>query len=124
MDKLVVSLETAERLRAAKFPQKSTAKWAHRGKGWMLLWPNEEWPGIKRTLAAPTAQEIADRLPATIDGEYDLLALNIWPTASKEWVTTYDSANEGGLVATEPTMAEALAALWLKLNEQEATDGK
>lgn len=106
MDKLVVSLETAKKLRAAGFPQ--DASYWH-WFGGELTDPNwisaTEYDNDHR-FAAPTAQEIADQLPT---------GWEVGPDHTGQYVV-----QAGGLQMNPEvgdTMAEALALLWLQVSK-------
>jgi hypothetical protein len=117
MERNVVTLETARKLRAAGFPQNTQAAWTSFHDGTWTVIPKYYWiPGANAGLAAATAQEIADELPKVIEGQFDTLGLAIWPGADR-WEASYMSANEDGKRGVGDTMAEALAALWLRLRE-------
>lgn len=114
MESLTVTLDTAKRLEAAGFPQKSAMWWGerptyeHMPDEWQL-WTSP-WEG-RVCFAAPTAQEIADQIVA-INGA---LQLNFDKAGGSKWwlnVGTLELPH-----TSAPTMAEALAALWLKLHE-------
>jgi hypothetical protein len=103
----VVSLETAKRLQSAGFA-KSAASCR-----WVENKVNGEWSvrvdaGINYVgFAAPTAQELADQLPnRTIIHKQD----------DRRFMAD-DGVPWSDNVAWASTMAEALAALWLKLRE-------
>jgi hypothetical protein len=111
MERNVVSLETAKRLSAAGFPQEDAYSC------WEVI---GDVSGVRvnsllmgkpyKFYAAPTAQEIADKLPKPI-------AINIY---SGGRVST-SHAGEHNFVKSVPkevNLAEALAALYLKLEEQ------
>lgn len=118
MERDVVSLETAKKLKAAGWGHKTVYRWAvhtlgeialvealgrHTDDGWLYPW------------AAPNAQELADQLPVYLrdrrDGKSRYLLIQ---RSGKRWTARYE-ANGGG--ATGDTLAEALAALWLRLQE-------
>lgn len=103
MERNTVTLETAKKLKAARFPQKSHS-WYDPKDG--RLWFTGEWIGhetpsvFKATssdIAAPTAQEIADQLDFN---SYE----HMFAAADN-----YDGKKR--------PMAEALAALWLEGEE-------
>lgn len=126
MEELVVSFETAKRLKEAGFLQKlESVSFAYcQGHNWhetelQLIhedndtnWtlgndysekPNESW------ISAPTAQELVDQLPKPI-------ALNIYSDGR----VSVSHAGENDFIKSVPkevSMTEALAHLWLKLHE-------
>lgn len=117
MENNVTSLETSKKLKAAGFPQTTHLRWyvPSTSKGEIQLQRSHgawhDW-----TFAAPTSQDMADQLPREYnDGVLDL-GIN---TITGAWIACYQ--NENGSIA-EPqlgdTMAEALASLWLKLQEE------
>ena len=104
----VVSLETSKRLKAVGFPQwPSTFYW----DWWGDIQMNSE---AKRfnfdEVAAPTAQEIADQLPHR--------GWELFPWMDNiSFAAAVNDADSNRLVFPAATMAEALALLWLKLQE-------
>lgn len=116
MEHLVVSLETAKKLKAAGFPQKTALLWAHPTRA-NVEWHVSQYAGLHRgqTIAAPTAQEIADQLPAAIK-DADLLMSVVKQESGSHWAS-YEKSAGGDYSFFADTMAEALAQLWLKLQE-------
>jgi hypothetical protein len=110
MENNVVTLDTARKLKAAGFPQDTAFAWGHntydhnRIQLVYMAWAKPE----NRDVAAPTAQEIADQLMASREKITIELQSGMTPPVYVE----RNGAVEGG-----HTMAEALAALWLKLQE-------
>jgi len=123
MERTVVSLETAKKLKAAGFPQigldrvwTTSASGAAAGRFTLHYVPN-----TGEDYAAPTAQEIADQLPNKPDFPHDWHLVveresdgNF--SAYMNCDTEYDG-NELEGYSLGDTLAEALAALWLKLYE-------
>src|SRR4051812_39891617 len=117
MEKNVVTLETAKRLKAAEFPAREfdlaytwiEVKKKTTGEVEAYLFPGHyghsgrSWTTIER-FAGPTAQEIADQFRDS--GELRMLYYG------GRW-----SAVNHGTMGKSDTMAEALAELWLKLKE-------
>jgi hypothetical protein len=117
MENNVVTLETAKKLNAAGFLSRTTFMWSDLRDGQPWLWqgkpvaavdtgdyrdlgePGTDW------VAAPTAQEIADQL--------DEVEVRHWRGRYTAWCRSPLSFNP----LEAPTMAEALALLWLKLQE-------
>ncbi len=111
-----VSLATAQRLKAAGFPNISCWIWVlipkaapwltTRGDVGMRIKPGEEW----ELLPAPTAQEIADEIKEAI-------AINIY---SDKRVSISCALKDNFIksASKEINLAEALAELWLKLQEE------
>lgn len=114
MERNFVSLETAKKLEAAGFPNRTFCSWyqQHVSRAPMGEWiirSDAHWNGLAVTkefwLAAPTAQEIADQLE-----DFEVRKYPGHFTARRR--------NDLGVAPIDaPTMAEALAALWLKLQE-------
>ncbi|OAE01874.1 hypothetical protein [Arthrobacter sp. OY3WO11] len=131
MEVLVVTLETAKKLKAAGFPQEAPNYWYEFGDtsdGVTHELRTDTKCGFGRYSAAPTAQEIADQLPRKLrldaPNAGTNLMLKIRPTQSSAgWrVGYYNSTTRQDLrkqivEILAPTMAEALALLWLKLQE-------
>ena len=119
MESLVVSLETAKKLKAAGFPQVDHVRYWHR----LINHQMTKWSEFKlidwqsgddfseETIAAPTAQEIADQLPKGVFIAKGL-RYRAWfsETNAHEWPDDLDAYDRD-------TMAEALAQLYLKLKE-------
>jgi hypothetical protein len=107
MERNVVSLEMARKLKAAGFEIDEPAfGWLNYEANWIVL----EWYEINEDMEwyiAPTAQEIADQLKDT-GADWSIEPI-IDSYLVKETITTL--ALEAG------SMAEALAALYLKLHE-------
>ena len=109
MESLVVTLDTAKKLKVVGFPQDKVVFWwgerptyEHQPDEWQVWtsqWEDRECP------AAPTAQEIADQLPA----------FRVSKDASYSAIFEPQGRN---IAVLAPTMAEALAALYLKLQEK------
>ena len=118
MERNVVSLEIAKKLKAARFP--GVSMW-HYSEG---MDPSDElfltqFSGLTGfDIAAPTAQEIADQLPKRVN-EFCLF-LEYGDDGSL-WACyrVVNSTSDYMLYAEADTMAEALALLWLKLNKPE-----
>jgi hypothetical protein len=116
MERNVVSLKTAKKLKAAGFP--GVSMW-HYADG---IDPSDElffaqFSGLTQLdIAAPTAQEVADQLPRKI-GDYCLFLE--YGDDGTLWACyrVVDSKADYMLYAEAETMAEALALLWLKINE-------
>lgn len=114
MDKLVVTLETAKKLKATGLPQVSAFAWVE----------GEVVPGYDGGYGTPTdehyaaltAQELSDQLPKRLPNDGGALA--IWHDGFT-WIAQYDrDENEAPIHEfLGKTMAQALATLWLKLHE-------
>jgi hypothetical protein len=120
MERNVVHLDTAEKLKAARFPQEMFM-------AWVKFEAFDEWklgpkPADTLHIAAPTAQEIADQLPLSYNdadlilGRMDMSHIE---SAETDWTAWYWDVRKDttDLGASAPTMAEALALLWLKLKD-------
>lgn len=118
MENLVVSLETAKKLKAAGFPQ---GHYVWRlpmafGDGMAFVEHSINKREASEGMAsypAPTAQEIADQLPDEQNGNYLHVNKfgNIWFASYYEVHADICHLEQAG-----STMAEALALLYLKLN--------
>lgn len=117
MERNVTTLETSKRLKAAGFPQGTYFKYVD-GELWDTTAQSDfETPATgsrEEWVAAPTAQEVADQLGFgatvnTVKGGWSAGSLNAAPL----WPRCKDA-----------TMAEALALLWLKLNESTKEQGE
>jgi hypothetical protein len=111
MDRNVVSLETARKLKAAGFPQEKTANWWFptdiKKKQFLLQMLVTHDSDI--CLAAPTAQEIADQLPKI----FELHGYAPEPRFTAR--CNMDGLNE--VWGRGDTMAETLANLYLALHK-------
>lgn len=105
MENNVVSLETAKKLRAAGFPQKAIYRWYQRQDGTAELQRSNTNPWGEHIYAAPTAQEIANEFLSS--GNTRLLYYG------GKW-----SAVNHRTMGTGTTIGEALADLWLRLQEE------
>lgn len=130
MQNNLVTLETAKKLKVAGFPQEPTKVYWHWAveegvSGERIGEPLDtrayslpEWIGGKvEWFTAPTAQEIADQLPSDTRmymqyGEWKAISPTMVDGGNPDRPDIKIEANGSG-----PTMAEALAALWLKLQE-------
>lgn len=123
MENLTVTLDTAKKLKAAGFPQDSYLKWSWSfgedvGDGAPLeahLLPmSTEIEDEYNVEAAPTAQEIADQLAWGVHSTQ----LTLLKREDDKYAASYAAFNgSADFVEVAPTLAEALAALWLKLQE-------
>jgi hypothetical protein len=99
MEHNVVTLQTAKTLKTAGFKIEPIL--------WRVKMSGSAWRvtsmgiGESNRYAAPTAQEIADQLPGVVNVQRDNTG---WWCSGADLGASYD------------TMAEALAALWLRLH--------
>lgn len=125
MEHLVVTLETAKKLKAAGFPPEVAFAWYCGTDGWSVDRAGGFIGTCELPVCAPTAQEIADQLPLEIPSkEYLGEQSELWLRKDGEDGKYYawyfvtgikDVRSDYGEHAE--TMAEALALLWLKLQE-------
>jgi len=120
MEALTVTLEMAKKLKAAGFPQTAEFVWSDftgsTGDSKALL-VRERTSGGNDIAAAPTAQELADQLP---DGYFALRDREGYSNKAGDWLaweTENGVYDKDGNELRADTMAEALALLWLKLEE-------
>lgn len=112
MEALVVTLETAKKLKAAGLEIDSPVF------GWQMLegeWVIHSWDEIDEDMEwyiAFTAQEIADQLLKI--GRFELKSSN-YESRIDAWFWPTDLSGRI-FYAHGPTMSEALAEIWLKLN--------
>ncbi|SDP33532.1 hypothetical protein SAMN04487914_108105 [Arthrobacter sp. ok909] len=123
MESLVVTLETAKKLKAAGFPQNTGIAWSrlHTIDGsYAAVDSGVLSVGDGTVIAAPTAQEIADQLPDDVelfkdptiyadDGKH-----RNWQGGPGYVAQPFDRRD---MAVHGKTMAESLALLWLKLQE-------
>jgi len=109
MERNVVSLETAKRLKAAGFPRVSMWHYSEGMNPRDELFFTQSSGSTQFDIAAPTAQEIADQLPGS------------WSVVNSKVTSNYHAAYHGTggdrVNADADTLAEALANLLLKLVE-------
>ena len=109
MERNVVSLETAKKLKAAGFPRMSMWHYSERMDPPDELFFTQSSGSTQFDIAAPTAQEIADQLPRS------------WSVVNSKVTSNYHAAYHGSggdrVNADADTLAEALANLLLKLVE-------
>lgn len=110
MENNVTSLETSRKLKAAGFPQDSAYVWVT-GDGWAQLHSSSAVKFMPdgaylELFAAPTAQELADQLEKPF---------NVRNLSDGRFYAVGHKLMSGN----GDTMAEALAALYLKLKEVE-----
>jgi hypothetical protein len=114
MERLCVSLETAKKLKAAKFPQRSQFYWViTMTTNYHLSWYEGELPDVLKErndcYAAPTAQEIMDQLKE-FHKPIELMLFGFHGPVSA-------SLSRRGIMRQDAeVIVEALAALWFKLN--------
>ncbi len=125
MENNVVTLDTAKKLKAAGWSQEESEHdyfWTTPSSGLAAgRFTLRHMPGNGETFAAPTAQEIADQLPERTHIERTF----IMPMDEREYIYLAWSGFRGYNVPEDnpvraDTMAEALALLWITL--QEATN--
>jgi hypothetical protein len=109
MERNVVSLETAKKLKAVGFPRVSMWHYSERMDPPDELFFTQSTGSTQFDIAAPTAQEIADQLPG------------LWSVMNSKVTSNYYAAYHGSggdrLNAEADTLAEVLANLLLKLVE-------
>ena len=109
MERNVVSLETAKKLKAVGFPRVSMWHYSERMDPPDELFFTQSSGSTQFDIAAPTAQEIADQLPG------------FWSVMNSKVTSNYHAAYHGSggdrLNAEADTLAEVLANLLLKLVE-------
>ena len=133
MEKNVVSLETAQKLKAAGWAKAGSFYWYENNGYWYLNYIHQFPPQLSREIIqAPTAQEFANALPKSIGRDGDTYWLEMkwvgeesrcqyWSHVSQKRLGADETGLDQGAigVAGSSSMAEALAALWLKLRENE-----
>lgn len=136
LESLTTTLETSKKLKAAGFPQKSTHFiWfpyfdnpltESSGANWELSTHDGGSIVEGENIAAPTAAEIADQLPGSIPNQghpHSENWLGVRLAGPNGWIASYYNAGAGTMGPSGPfspgkTIAESLAALWLKLEEK------
>lgn len=127
------SLQTSKGLKDAGFPHDKASRYYCGGHTYYYDDPKGKWEACAETellddegycesagltteftIAAPTAQELADELPVSIEHEFPN-SLCVTKDTDKYWAS-YDHVDEDIIAASGETMAEALASLYIKLN--------
>ncbi len=120
-----ITLETAQQLKAAGFPQNAEYYWASGDDNptrsateqmkWRLRTKQElkQAPAQGTRYAAPTAEEVLEQLPDRVD-QYRLIILK-----SKGWFTVqYGTVRPVAFSEVAQSLAEAAALLWLDLKKE------
>ena len=109
MERNVVSLETAKKLKAVGFPRVSMWHYSEGMDPPDELFFTQSSGSTQFDIAAPTAHEIADQLP----GFWSVMNSK----ATSNYHAAYHGSGGGRLNAVADTLAEVLADLLLKLVE-------
>jgi hypothetical protein len=109
MERNVVSLETAKKLKAVGFPRVSMWHYSECMEPPDELFFTQSSGSTQFDIPAPTAQEIADRLP----GLWSVMNSNV----TSNYYAAYQSSDGDRKKAEADTLAEVLANLLLKLVE-------
>jgi hypothetical protein len=109
MERNVVSLETAKKLKAVGFPRVSMWHYSERMEPPDELFFTQSSGSTQFDIPAPTAQEIADRLP----GLWSVMNSNV----TSNYYAAYHGSGGDRQNAEADTLAEVLANLLLKLVE-------
>jgi hypothetical protein len=119
---ITVTRGTAEALADAKFPQLSVYKWVQTlsRMQWYVRGGSESIPQAAWRIAAPTAEEVAGRLPDELkmpDGEPGFLTVT---KINDFYYAMYRTPLDTNFYQVKSVhLAEALAFLWLRLREVE-----
>jgi hypothetical protein len=108
MDSLVVTLDTAKKLKAAGFPQDTAFTWGRHVLGHTAIVRGAKDDGWLDQWAAPTSQEIANQL----DG-----GATISKNPRRDEYGAWMAGHPSDPFSEAATMSEAMALLWLKLQE-------
>jgi hypothetical protein len=118
MEDLVTTLKTSRLLEAAEFPIDPVMAWFpdqnetyHMDEVEDDDWFVAPYDGEERCVRAFSAQEIADQLPGSDLYRVSRVSRGTWVAYNHDDWRVNKPSGDG------PTMAEALAALWLKLQE-------
>lgn len=124
-----VSLELAKQLKEAGYPQVSTFMWDDNGDlrvgigqvqrpHFKTAYPNELEIEVNECFASPTADEILDQLPHSINFDYYLEIYKKQPY----WMLSYRKYQEqeaiGNIQGPKDNLADAAAKLWLYLKKE------
>ena len=114
MERNVVSLETARKLKAVGFPRVSMWHYSEGMDPPDELFFTQSSGSTQFDIAAPTAQEIADQLPKRVN-EYCLFLE--YGDDETLWAGYRSAETKSDYMLHADSMSEALAMLWLKLHE-------
>ena len=136
LDLLVVSLDTAKKLKEAGFPQEEIIfTWAYTddqprdadGAPWGEYWHvtleeytrgmKDEYEEFEPLYPAPTVEELTRELPHGFKVDKRTTGFTAW--RPPKYGAPENPPFKGQLGFDGVSMAEALALLWLKLNEEE-----
>ena len=135
MNNLTVSLETAQELKEAGFPQDSTFAYYSNayyskkenavtilrfseGKEHLLLINSGEWDFV---CVAPTAEEILEKLPTAIYIKKRIHKWEYWINVerlSHGWIIRYCRGKETLCIVVAPVFTEALGEMYLYLKKE------
>jgi len=131
MESLVVSLHASKRLVESGYNRITVFGWIERPLGsgnWSVQkLPVEQGNTPIAMYYAPTAQEIADELPKTIEYQNYTYYLEMkWPLGDSRcqyWSPAagnrlWSIDNDNGAIGVGNNMAESLAHLWLKIEQE------
>ena len=122
MSKHHVSLDTAQRLKAAGFPQENLYSWWKDDDNGEIIWietddDDSEW-GYELLCAAPILTEVLERLPVKHGGDkLTIIKQHILKGGPESYSVGYGSIRPFAIRIGNPNPTEAAALLWLKLKE-------
>lgn len=131
MNDLVVSRDLAERIVEAGFLDATNFCWVQ-GNRANTDWHVGNFRGLGESYSAPTAQEMTDAMPSSIQWDYDeageyavhfhgLVWLGVRRVASGKWQAGYYSGQTAIFLKYADKMVDALALLWLSLRGKDIT---
>ena len=108
-----VSFQRAKQLKEAGFPQRTALFWVGLTAVSAKL---VQYPNLTNvTYAAPTAEEIVERVPNKVEIDNTIWEIQLEWTLN-EWHVTYGAF---GLTTKSETITDALALMYLALQEQD-----
>lgn len=132
IEKYVVSLELARKLKDAGFPQETEFYWIETTQGWRVIRNPPEFIKEKMVpdiIAAPLASEIGERLPWVITVDNFQWVLVLMKRADGTWGILYERSTDGTSLGgswfiDNDANAKAKMWLWLKENSYLNLEGK
>ena len=113
-----VTLETAQRLKAAGFPQTTREFWSGPNRA-VTEWHVSQYKGVTDDwCAAPILTEVLEQLPVNNGGDkLTITKQHILKGGPESYSVGYGSIRPFAIRIGNPNPAEAAALLWLKLKE-------
>jgi len=143
LEQQVVSLELSKQLKEAGYPQEGLWWWGRRtaredtpASKWDIFWykdvlsPYAPYPEVNEIYVAPTVAELGEALPVVVNGKHGYGQLIMTKFGlnrdgiGHNWGVIYEGTHKKirvnvlDFVADEPTLASAMAKMWLYLKKE------